>query len=174
VKSLIALAVAVAAIALGAAAANAGADVGTRQVSFVLSSENCGNLPDGTTITGTGTEKAINRISTGKDGLTTISNTTHTQGTAVDEDGNTYVFNYSNEFRITNSESHPDVFSGVMTDSFSLEGRGDAPDLHNGFHSGIAFTFDATGNVTGVAFDPGTSRGDPIDFTTGAAHCDPL
>ena len=33
-----------------------------------------------------------------------VRNTTHSHGTVTDQDGNTYVFNYSNEFRATLEE----------------------------------------------------------------------
>jgi hypothetical protein len=54
-----------------------------------------------------------------------------------------------------------------MTDHFSLAG----PTLHlsNGFIASL------TTNLNDVfVFDPINSHGDPIDFATGAAHCDPL
>ena len=41
--------------------------------------------------------------------------------------------------------------------------------LNNGFRA--VFTTD---NATFATFDPIRSFGDPIDFATGLAHCDPL
>ena len=55
-----------------------------------------------------------------------------------------------------------------MVDSFSLAGNGPAK-LQNGFQAGFTTDFE-----TLFAFDELNSRGDPIDFTTGTAICDPL
>jgi hypothetical protein len=88
----------------------------------------------------------------------------------MDQAGNRYVFNYSNEFRASNTRAQPGVYSGTMTDAFSVAGSGPVS-LHNGFLAGI------TTNATLTSFSFPTvqnSRGDPIDFSTGAAHCDPL
>jgi hypothetical protein len=149
-------------------AASSGAAKDTSPVSFVLSATACPNLPAGTTVNGAGVEKSITRTRTSHDGVTTVANTTHAFGTAVDQDGNTYRFNYSNEFRVSNTLDDPATFSGKMTDSFSLAGAGPAK-LHNGFLA--VFTTDLGSSF---AFQPIHSRGDPIDFTSGAAHCDPL
>jgi hypothetical protein len=137
-------------------------------VTFTLSAATCPNLPAGTTIEGTGMEKSITTTRTDAGGITTIQNTSHASGTASDQAGNAYVFNYSNDFRISNSAANPAVFSGRMTDSFSLAGQGPAM-LHNGFQA--IFTSDF---ATFAAFEPLNSRGDPLDFATGTAVCDPL
>jgi hypothetical protein len=150
------------------AAADGGASVENLTVTFApLNSDTCSSLPAGTTITWTGTEKSITRTRTAG-GVMTVANTSHAHGVATDQAGNTYAFNYSNEFRVSNSVANPAVFSGTMTDSFSLAGQGPAR-LHNGFIA--QFTTDFAGFFS---FDPRNSRGDPIDFATGAAHCDPL
>jgi len=162
------------AVGVGTAAAAGGADVQTRTVGFVLSSATCAHLESGTSITGTGTEKSITVTRTDRDGVTTVANSTHTHGTAVDQDGNTYVFSYSNQFRITNTLADPAVFSGTMNDAFSLAGGGHAARLSNGFRADVTFEFDQAGQIVGASFDPLQARGDPIDFVTGASLCDPL
>jgi hypothetical protein len=152
-----------------AIAADGGATVENLSVSFApLNSDTCPFLPEGTSITWSGTEKSITRTRTDSSGVTTISNTSHAHGFATDQDGNSYAFNYSNEFRVTNSAADPGVFNGSMTDSFSLAGQGPAR-LHNGFQASIS-----TDLATFFTFSDVRSRGDPIDFATGAAHCDPL
>jgi hypothetical protein len=170
-KRLAVLAAAVMALLMSAGtavAANGGATIETIPVTFApLSSETCPNLPAGTSITWSGTEKSITRTRTDRNGVTTIGNTTHAHGFATDQAGNSFAFNYSNEFRISNTVGNPGLFSGIMTDSFSLAGRGPAR-LHNGFVA--VFTTD----FASFSFQPLHSRGDPIDFGTGAAHCDPL
>jgi hypothetical protein len=151
-----------------ASAADGGATVETFPVSFVISSDSCSNLPDGTTIEGAGTEKSITTTRTDASGLTTIRNTSIAHGTATDQDGNTYVFLYSNEFRVSNSAADPGLFSGLMNDHFSLSGPGPAK-LSNGFTA--RFTTDFAGFFS---FEPIHAHGDPISFPEGIAHCDPL
>jgi hypothetical protein len=150
-------------------AADGGAVIEILPVSFELSSDICLNLPDGTLITGSGTTKSISTSRTDRTGVETLGNTTHAHGFATDQVGNSYVFNYSNEFRISNTVANRTVFSGMMTDSFSLAGQGPAR-LHNGFVA--VFTTDSA--FTSFSFKPLHARGDPIDFQTGAARCDPL
>jgi hypothetical protein len=150
-----------------AVAASGGATVDTFPVSFVLSSDACSYLPPGTTVTGSGPETSITTVRTDSNGVTTIVNATHAHGTATDQAGNVYVFNYSNEFRLSDDEG---VFSGLMTDSFSLAGNGPAR-LHNGFVAALT-----TADFLVFSWDVRHASGDPIDFSTGPviAHCDPL
>ena len=151
-----------------AAAADGGATVQILTVTFApLNSDTCQYLPDGTSITWTGPEKSITRTRTSASGVTTISNMSHASGFATDQAGNRYAFNYSNSFRVSNSVGDPGTFTSTMTDSFSLAGQEPAR-LHNGFIAGLTTDF-AT-----FAFDSVHSRGDPIDFATVTAHCDPL
>jgi hypothetical protein len=152
-----------------ASAAAGGATVEESPVSFVISSDSCSNLPDGTTIEGTGTSKSITTTRTDANGITTVRNTTHARGTATDQDGNTYVFLYSNEFRVSNSAADPTMYSGLMTDHFSLSGPGPAR-LSNGFTA--RFTTDLAELF--FNFEPIHAHGDPISFPEGSAHCDPL
>ena len=56
-----------------------------------------------------------------------------------------------------------------MTDAFSLAGGGPAH-LNNGFIGNFMSDFFSFFTVPGVI----SSHGDPIDFVTGDAHCDPL
>lgn len=151
-----------------AEAAPGGATVESFPVGFVLTSETCSNLPAGTTVEGSGTEKSITRTSTDASGVTTVANTSIAHGTATDQDGNVYVFQYSNEFRVSDSTADPGVFAGLMNDSFSLAGPGPAR-LSNGFTARITTDF-----ATFFTFDPVRANGDPISFPDGTAHCDPL
>jgi hypothetical protein len=105
---------------------------------------------------------------TDRNGVTTVMDTTHTRGTATDQAGNTYVFVYSNEFRVSNSTADPETFTGLMTDHFTLAGPGPAR-LSNGFTARLT-----TDLSTFFLFDPIHSVGDPISFPEGEAHCDPL
>ena len=149
--------------------AQASALVETFPVSFTLSSARCSNLPSGTTLTGSGTARSISTERTNPSGVTTIMNTTHAHGTATDQDGNVYVFDYSNEFRVSNTTTDPNLFSGLMTDHFSNSGSGPAK-LNNGFVANITVSADFSTFVV----MPISSFGDPLSFPDGAAHCDPL
>ena len=151
-----------------AAAADGGADIQIVTVSFTLLSDTCSNLSDGTSITWSGPLTSITRTRTNASGITTVSSTSHASGVATDQDENQYVFNYSNSFRVSNSIGDLDIFTGTMTDSFSLAGQGPER-LHSGFNAGLTTDLKAF-----FAFDSVHSRGDPIDFDTVAAHCDPL
>jgi hypothetical protein len=147
-------------------AANGGATVETFPVSFVLSSATCSNLPSGTELIGSGTGKSITTTDTDENGAVIVRNTTHSHGTATDQDGNTYVFNYSNEFRATLEGG---VYSGFMTDAFAVAGRGPAR-VNNGFAGHFESDF-ATFFTVPILI---SSHGDPLDFVTGEVHCDPL
>lgn len=194
-RRVIVSAVAVLALALGAGNALAddgddGEGDGTVVVTpidtpWVLASSQdpggaCSRLPSGATVTMlTGTQRSITKVRTNSAGITTIRNFTHSFGTSVDEAGRVYPWDYKNRFRVSNTLATPGVFSGLMFDRFSVGGREDDegaddddrgdPLLRNGFRA--VFTTDFT---TFAAFDPISSFGDPIDFATGAAHCDPL
>ena len=136
---------------------------------FTLSSATCSELPAGTTIEGTGTGVSVTSESTDASGVTTVTNTTHIAGTATDQAGNTYRFNYANHYRIANTGPTDPVLTGIMVDSFSLAGNGPAQSeqrIPRRVHTRFLHW--------GVSFEELSSRGDPIDFATGEAHCDPL
>lgn len=160
-------------IGLTSGVAAAGATIETSTVSFTITSAGCQYLPAGTTVTGSGTQKSITTIRTDASGVTTIENSTHANGTATDNSGNTYVFNYSNSYRVSNTVAKPGTFSGSMTDAFSLAGNGPTQ-LHNGFVAGVT----SSDGFATASWDVKSSHGDPISFATGsveaAHHCDPI
>ena len=144
----------------------AGASPARREVVFTLTSETCPNLPAGTSLNGSGIESSITIERTNASGVTTLINATHTHGTSTDQDGNVYVFNYSNEFRVSNTVADPETLTGLMTDHFSNSGSGPAK-LNNGFVAQITL-------APVFSAQPISSFGDPIGFPDGEAHCDPL
>jgi hypothetical protein len=146
----------------------AGASPVTTERDFTLTWETCPNLPTGTILKGEGIESSNTIERTNASGITTIINATHTHGTSTDQEGNEYVFNYSNTFRVSNTADDPTTFTGLMTDHFSNSGSGPAT-LNNGFVANITTDF-----TTFFAFDPITSFGDPLGFPSGETHCDPL
>jgi hypothetical protein len=135
---------------------------------FRMTSDQCPNLPAGTTIIGTGTGTSITKTRTDRRGMTTVFNSSIAPGRATDQDGNRYRFLYSNQFRVTDAKPAPLPFSGIMVDLFVLRGHGPA-ELENGFIARI--NTDLGDQFT---FDPIHEFGDPINFETGAAICDPL
>jgi hypothetical protein len=91
--------------------------------------------------------------------------TSHAYGTATDALGNTYVWSYSNQQNSTSSDGQ--TWTGSMVDHFSLTGNGPV-------HIVAGFTGSATYSATSLSITPDNVIGDPIDFDTITAHCDPL
>jgi hypothetical protein len=148
--------------AVTAASASAAADVETFPVSFTLSSDTCPNLPAGTVINGSGVGKSVT-----VGGDTSFFNVTDDQGTATDQNGNRYVFSYTNSFHATASGSG--TFTGRMVDHFSLSGHGPAR-LNNGFVADFETNFATFFNFPHVI----SSHGSPLNFPEGTVACDPL
>jgi hypothetical protein len=146
--------------------AGQGPTIETFPVSFVLTSATCPNLPEGTVLTGSGTGKSITTTRTDRDGVVTVTNSTHAHGKSTDQAGNTYVFNYSIAFRATLEGG---VYSGFISDAFALAGRGPVR-LNNGFVGDFESDFSTFFRAPNVI----SSHGDPLDFATGDVHCDPL
>jgi hypothetical protein len=138
-------------------------------VSFTITSQACSNLPRGARITGSGSETSITKTKNNSDGTTTLENLSIAIGTALDNRGNVYGWLYVNSFHASNTVADPAVFSGHMNDSFILLGRGPIR-LNNGFVGNFVTDFSTFFTVPDVK----SSHGDPIDFVTGEAHCDPL
>jgi hypothetical protein len=168
-KRLVAAAVAVVALLLpgNAYAQRTQREITATPVTFEIKSENCPNLPPGTTISGTGTLTSVT-WTTRRRGLRTVTNSSVAPGTATDQAGNQYTFFYSNQFRVTNTRARQKLYSGVMTDVFTLEGSGPAK-LSNGFVAN--YTTDLKSRQV---IRPIDAFGDPIDFKAIQAHCDPL
>jgi hypothetical protein len=139
----------------------------TRPVTIEIKSETCSMLPPGTLITGTGTLTSIT-WTTKRRGHRTVTNSELAPGTATDQAGNQYTFLYSNQSRVSNTRRRPKVYSGIMIDVFTLQGTG-AATLSNGFLAKYTTDF---GDL--FRLRPIDAFGDPIDFKTVTAHCDPL
>lgn len=140
----------------------------TRPVTIELKSENCSMLPPGTTVTGAGTLTSIT-WTTKRRGHRIVTNSELAPGTATDQAGNQYTFLYSNQSRVANTKRRPEVYTGIMIDVFTLQGTGPAT-LSNGFLAN--YTTDFTPDL--FRLRPIDAFGDPIDFETVTAHCDPL
>ena len=134
---------------------------------FVMPSGQCPNLPAGTGITGTGTGTSVTKVRTDGSGTTSVYNLTVTPGRATDQDGNEYHFLYRNSFLVSKTASES-LFTGEMVDVFKLQGGGPAR-LRNGFVATFTTNF-----VDVSMLDPLSEFGNPLDFETGTAMCDPL
>jgi hypothetical protein len=167
-KRLVLIAVAAAALLLPGSAVAGGVTttIESFPADFEMSWETCPNLPEGTTITGTGTGRSVTKTKTDRHGITTVFNSSIARSKATDQDGNRYRFFYSNQFRVSNTTADPDTYTGIMVDLFLL--RGGPAKLRNGFLARITTDFE------NFAYDPIFAFGDPLDFETGAAMCDPL
>jgi hypothetical protein len=157
-----------------ATAASSGGQVEDIPAAFSLSSTEtngfptgCEFLPDGVVISWEGTEHSVSLEKVEPSGAVTLQNTTVASGTATDEDGNAYAFSYANHFKITETSPGSGLFSGTMTDHFSLAGN------HINLNNGFTATF--TTNFADVfTIDPSRSFGSPLDFATTLPLCDPL
>jgi hypothetical protein len=142
----------------------------SKPVTFVIKSENCSELPPGTTINGTGTLTETT-WTTKRRGLSTVTESELAPGTATDQAQNQYTFLYSNQSIVTNTRRRPKVYKGIMIDVFTLQGTGPAT-LSNGFLAKLTTDLSETFDL--FRLRPIDAFGDPIDFETVTAHCDPL
>jgi hypothetical protein len=138
---------------------------------FTIKSGDCSELPPETTITSTGGTLTETTWTTKRRGLRTVTESELATGTATDQAGNQYTFLYSNQSRVTNTKRRPKVYKGIMIDIFTLEGTGPAT-LSNGFLARL--TTDLTPTFDLFRLRPIDAFGDPIEFETVTAHCDPL
>jgi hypothetical protein len=173
-KRLIAASMALFALGLGTAtAASGGALVEDNPAAFTISSTatngfptGCEFLPDGVEISWEGTLRSITVFHVGQDGAVTIQNQSSASGQATDQEGNTYAFSYTNHFKITETAPGSEIFTGTMTDHFSLAGN------HIKLNNGFTATFTIGEEV--FSLEPSRSFGSPLDFATGLPLCDPL
>ena len=147
---LIAAFMAVFALAFGAGTATAATiDVVVEEVSagYTMSSSEtngvpggCEFLPDDVVISWEGTLHSVTLVRSSRAGLVTIQNTSTASGKATDEDDNEYAFSYSNHFKVTETEPGSGLFTGTMTDHFSLAGN--HIKLNNGFTATFTTNFE--------------------------------
>jgi hypothetical protein len=159
-----------------ATAASGGATVADNPAAFSLSHDDtngfgpgtgCEFLPDnGLVISWEGTLHSVTIDKLEPTGALTELNTSVASGKATDENGNEYAFSYSNHYNVTETAPGSGVFTGTMTDHFSLAGN--QIKLNNGFTA----TFTIGENVFSLV--PSREYGSPLDFSTGLPLCDPL
>src|SRR4051794_28800451 len=83
------------------------------RATFEITSKTCPLLPKKTRIRGAGPMRSVTTTTTGSNGITTVVNVTHARGRATDQDGNRYVFEYSNSFSVSNTAQAPTVYGGL-------------------------------------------------------------
>ncbi len=125
----------------------------------------CADLPPGVTSV-SGTAEFFLRTTTRVDsgGVTHLNINANAFGTATDNNGKVYSFNYANHFSI---EVPPGGFPQQirMTDHFNLNGKGKDAHMHIGFV--IVGTIDGPGDLFPWHTDAINVRGD-------AFNCDPI
>jgi hypothetical protein len=128
-------------------------------VTFTLAG--CSQLPAGLIINGSGESLLIISTRTDKDGNTITERHNVVTGTATDNRGGTYLFNYASNSTIT---TPPGVFPFTLSgnDHFNLLGQGPGNQMQVGFNA------DAT--VTG----PNTFIFNPVNVRGNPATCDPI
>ena len=147
------------------AARKAAANPNGHPVSFTITSLQCASVPAGANVQGTGFQTDISRVHVTGSVLREIV-TSHAQGTAVDQLGNTYVWSYSFQQNATSSDGQN--WAGSVVDHFSLTGNGPVHIV-----AGFVGSITLNGNtITGIT--PSTVIGDPIGFDDLSQHCDPL
>jgi hypothetical protein len=163
-------ALAMVSLSTGGIASAHGNDGDGEAVTWTLSWENCSMVPHGTVVEGTG---EIDRgfSTTTRRGITTERFDDRAEGTATDQDGNTYTWTYRNTLTVKNTAGEPDVFSGRMADRFRLSGDGPIK-LSNGFRAD--YVEDRSTDPWTWGIYPRSSYGDPFNFPTGPNRCDPL
>ena len=141
--------------------------VNRNPVSWTLTSEQCPNLPAGTELTGEGHELFTRKTRTDRLGVTHLLDTSKKHGAVVDNAGNTYRFDYLNTVWAVSSNGVD--FAGIMSDVFSVKGRGPAT-LRNGFVAQVQFDT----AFTYFSADPIIQFGNPFQFPSGPGICDPI
>jgi len=158
-----AAAVATAAVAAGTAMVSAhGNGERSRQTvivsrAFTIAKGQCSQLPADVEVQGLGLERTTT-VAEEIDGRLTYSRVSTISGTASDNFGGTYTFEYQNRF-----SRAPIPGSGIDVDTFKLTGKGAASGMSTFFRAKA--TLDSGANPIG--FEILEQSGDPF-------HCDPL
>ena len=113
------------------AAGNAGSTtVYTEPIAFTLAAGVCPALPEELSIDFSGTVHGHLHVSTDANGIVHVNWPDTITGTAVDSEGNTYRFNYTNVQIVRDAGLPIEV---TITDHFNLVGNGAANQLHTFF-----------------------------------------
>jgi hypothetical protein len=147
-------------LAIGIGAAAAATDVSSGPVSFTLPAGQCADLPAGVSVSGTGTEIVRVHSSVDANGnVHQLFGTTIT-GTATDNLGGAYRFNYHNVQAFSPSAGFPFVLH--ITDHFNLVGNGPASKIHTFFNLTILVTGASSFEILSAHFHGDSETCDPL------------
>ena len=124
---------------------------------FTIAKGQCSQLPADVEVQGLGLERTTT-VAEEVDGRLTYSRLSTITGTATDNFGGRYAFEYHNRLR-----NAPIPGSGIDVDTFKLTGKGPANGMSTFFRAKV--TLDSGANPIG--FEILEQNGDPF-------HCDPL
>jgi hypothetical protein len=125
-------------LAIGVGSGGAATDVISEPVSFALPAGQCADLPAGVSVTGSGTAIVRAHSSVDAQGRSHEHFATTITGTATDNLGGTYRFNYHQSIRLSPAADFPFVFH--ITDHFNLVGNGAANEVHTFFNITVLVT----------------------------------
>lgn len=165
-RRLTASAVAVISLNLtGGAVLAAGPDMGNYDTTWTVTAALCDQLPAGSILNGTGEGHFVSNVRQTNSGRTHVRSEAHASGSAIDQDGNEYRWNYTN---VVVGEVVDGVVYASMVDTFVVTGSGPASYV-------TGFTADFV-EVPGVSFDIEARHvlGDPFDFANDSGRCDPI
>ncbi len=135
-------------------------------VDFTIPSGACADLPDGIeSVSGTAHFFVVTTVRVDKSGVTHINQNQIAFGTATDNEGGFYLFNYANHASYTVPAGADFPQQVRMSDHFNLNGKGRAAHMHVGFV--------IVGTIEGPD-DPFPFHTDAISVRGDAFNCDPI
>jgi hypothetical protein len=138
-------------------------------VSWKITWKQCGDLPTGVVIKGKGTKRVWDTSSTDANGVTYFSEVAVITGTATDNRGGRYRFDYHDSVTTSHTTT---PYVALLVDHFDLVSVGAfGTGLHTFFMANVTVTSEDPFQAT---FTPILKNGDPLDFKTMTPHCDPL
>jgi hypothetical protein len=137
-------------------------------VRWMIPAGQCPNIPAGVSLTGSGERHEIINTTTNADGSQKITTNDLVVGTAVDSNGGSYHFVYSNH-NIKDVPASGSPIHVSMTDSFVLNGSGSIG------HMAIGFNWRWNYIAGGSDFPPAPGITDWVQISTrGDISCDPI
>lgn len=140
----------------------------TTKVTWTLGSGKCKLLPKGLKLSGTGTSRKYTFSGMDVNGSPYFTEFVVIKGTATDNRGGRYRFDYHNSFTAPDADV---PYTGIISDHFTLYGNGEADGLHSAFVTRLTVTSE---DPFQGSFDPIYAVGDPFGFADFAPRCDPL
>ena len=136
-------------------------------VSWTIPADQCPSLPAGLSVSGTGDRRTMINTKTNKDGSTQVVTNDVVQGDAVDSEGGTYHFTYTNHSIVVIPAESGLPIQVNMSDNFVLNGQGSAGHMTVGFEWRWTYTPPAEIWPPVDNWQQVSTRGEPL-------LCDPL